>query len=201
MPRKSYKPEKIVAKLRQVDVLTSQGQSVAEATSDDEILDWVSGQRKRPTTRSGPARWAPTRWRSSTPSFALSVSRGCGSPYAVAAIKLLVFTGARLGEVLGLRWEWIDFERGEARLPHLRRSPEGPSGPFRRSVLPMPRSAQHGAVAAAPADLCAGRRLAARPRLCRQACRFDHRDRQPDQWHEAVPRRHPRACHEARPQS
>jgi len=31
MPRKIYKPEEIVAKLRQVDVLTSQGQSVAEA--------------------------------------------------------------------------------------------------------------------------------------------------------------------------
>ena len=31
MPRKSYKPEEIVAKLRQVDVLTSQGQAVAEA--------------------------------------------------------------------------------------------------------------------------------------------------------------------------
>ena len=31
MPRKSYKPEEIVAKLRQVDVLTSQGQSVSEA--------------------------------------------------------------------------------------------------------------------------------------------------------------------------
>ena len=30
MPRKSYKPEEIVAKLRQVD-LSSQGQSVAEA--------------------------------------------------------------------------------------------------------------------------------------------------------------------------
>ena len=40
-----------------------------------------------------------------------------GSPYTVAAVKLLVFTGARLGEVLGLRWEWIDFDRGEARLP------------------------------------------------------------------------------------
>lgn len=40
-----------------------------------------------------------------------------GSPYVVAAVKLLVFTGARLGEVLGLRWDWIDFERGEARLP------------------------------------------------------------------------------------
>jgi integrase len=40
-----------------------------------------------------------------------------GSPYVVGAIKLLVFTGARLGEVLGLKWEWIDFDRGEARLP------------------------------------------------------------------------------------
>src|SRR3981189_3446804 len=39
------------------------------------------------------------------------------SPYPVAAIKLLVFTGARLGEVRGLRWEWIDFHRGEARGP------------------------------------------------------------------------------------
>ena len=39
------------------------------------------------------------------------------SPYIVAAIKLLVFTGARLSEILGLKWEWIDFERGEARLP------------------------------------------------------------------------------------
>jgi integrase len=39
------------------------------------------------------------------------------SLYAVTAVKLLVFTGARLSEVLGLRWEWIDFGRGEARLP------------------------------------------------------------------------------------
>jgi transposase-like protein len=31
MPRKSYKPEEIVAKLRQVDVLTSQGKPVADA--------------------------------------------------------------------------------------------------------------------------------------------------------------------------
>ena len=39
------------------------------------------------------------------------------SPYALAAIKLLVFTGGRMSEILGLKWEWIDFERGEARLP------------------------------------------------------------------------------------
>jgi putative transposase len=31
MPRKRYKPEKIVAKLRQVDVLASQGQSISDA--------------------------------------------------------------------------------------------------------------------------------------------------------------------------
>ena len=31
MPRRRYKPEEIVAKLRQVDVLVSQGQSIADA--------------------------------------------------------------------------------------------------------------------------------------------------------------------------
>jgi integrase len=40
-----------------------------------------------------------------------------GSPYVAGAVKLLVFTGARLGEVLGLQWAWIEFERGEACLP------------------------------------------------------------------------------------
>lgn len=40
-----------------------------------------------------------------------------GSPYAAAAIRLLVLTGARLNEVLTLRWEWVDIARCEARLP------------------------------------------------------------------------------------
>jgi hypothetical protein len=31
MPRKRYTPEEIVAKLRQVDVLVSQGQNIADA--------------------------------------------------------------------------------------------------------------------------------------------------------------------------
>lgn len=39
------------------------------------------------------------------------------SPHFVALVKLLVFTGARLNEILTLEWSWIDFERGEARLP------------------------------------------------------------------------------------
>jgi integrase len=40
-----------------------------------------------------------------------------GSSFAAAAIWLLVFTGARLGEVLSLQWGWLDFEKGRARLP------------------------------------------------------------------------------------
>src|SRR5437763_804033 len=35
----------------------------------------------------------------------------------IACFKLLLFTGARLSEVLTLRWEWIDWTRGIARLP------------------------------------------------------------------------------------
>lgn len=33
-------------------------------------------------------------------------------PYAIAAIRLLILTGARLNEVLKARWDYIDFDRG-----------------------------------------------------------------------------------------
>jgi integrase len=39
------------------------------------------------------------------------------SPYAVAAIRLLVFTGARRGEILDLLWEHVNFEAGRLELP------------------------------------------------------------------------------------
>jgi integrase len=39
------------------------------------------------------------------------------SPTALAAIKLLLFTGARRNEILSLKWEYVDVERGELRLP------------------------------------------------------------------------------------
>ena len=39
------------------------------------------------------------------------------SPYAVAAIRFLLLSGARVGEVLGMRWEWVDFERSCVFLP------------------------------------------------------------------------------------
>lgn len=47
----------------------------------------------------------------------IALSEYEGAPYAVAAIRLLTFTGARLNEILSLEWAWIDFERCVARLP------------------------------------------------------------------------------------
>lgn len=39
------------------------------------------------------------------------------SPAAVAAIKLLMLTGRRLNEVLGLKWAWVDLDAKVLRLP------------------------------------------------------------------------------------
>jgi integrase len=39
------------------------------------------------------------------------------SPFAVAAIRLLIFTGCRKGEILKLKWSEVDFERGMLHLP------------------------------------------------------------------------------------
>jgi integrase len=39
------------------------------------------------------------------------------NPRMVDAIRLLLLTGARKNEVLGLQWDWIRFERSELRLP------------------------------------------------------------------------------------
>ena len=38
-------------------------------------------------------------------------------PHAAAALRLLIFTGARLREILHLKWEYVDFERGLVLLP------------------------------------------------------------------------------------
>ena len=48
MPRKRHKPEEIVAKLRQVDVLVAQGQSVADAVrviGVTEVSPTIAGAR------------------------------------------------------------------------------------------------------------------------------------------------------------
>lgn len=52
MPKKRHKPEEIVANLRQVDVLVSQGQSAADAIRSIGVTE-VSGCRwPSPATRS-----------------------------------------------------------------------------------------------------------------------------------------------------
>ncbi len=38
-------------------------------------------------------------------------------PFAAAALRLLLFTGARLGEILSLKWAFVDMERGLLLLP------------------------------------------------------------------------------------
>ncbi len=44
-------------------------------------------------------------------------------PSVIAAIRLLLFTGCRRGEVLGLRWEDVDFERNMLRLSDTKTGP------------------------------------------------------------------------------
>lgn len=39
------------------------------------------------------------------------------SPSVIAAIRLLAFTGARCGEILSLRWDWVDLDAGRLNLP------------------------------------------------------------------------------------
>jgi hypothetical protein len=39
------------------------------------------------------------------------------TPWVAAAIRLLIFTGARLSEILTARWSWVDLEAGTLTLP------------------------------------------------------------------------------------
>jgi integrase len=43
---------------------------------------------------------------------------------AIAAIRLLLFTGGRVNEILTLRWSWIDWRLGVARLPDSKTGPK-----------------------------------------------------------------------------
>ncbi|MFG1214958.1 site-specific integrase [Xanthobacter flavus] len=65
-------------------------------------------------------------------------------PHPVAALRLLLFTGARLREILHLRWEEIDFERGLAFLPDSKtgRKPLVLSSAALRVLVDLPRVGQ-----------------------------------------------------------
>jgi integrase len=58
------------------------------------------------------------------------------NPFAVAAIRLLLLTGARKGEILSLRWGDVDFDRAYLRLPDSKTGQKLiPIGPPALSVL------------------------------------------------------------------
>ncbi len=53
-----------------------------------------------------------------------------GTPYqraAMLAMRLLLFTGCRPSEILGLRWEWIDWQQGTFTLPDAKTGPRAVS--------------------------------------------------------------------------
>jgi len=56
MGRKGHKPEEIVAKLRLVDVLVSQGRSVAEAVRSISVTEVTLGSSPRAGSTTGGAR-------------------------------------------------------------------------------------------------------------------------------------------------
>jgi integrase len=49
--------------------------------------------------------------------LARAEQEGIEDPYAIAAIRLLVFTGCRLNEIMTLKWGYVDFKGRCLRLP------------------------------------------------------------------------------------
>jgi integrase len=68
-------------------------------------------------------------------------AKATGDPYPAAAITLLLFTGCRRSEILGLRWEWIDFERAMILLPDSKtgRKPVYLNAPAHNVLANLPR--------------------------------------------------------------
>jgi integrase len=69
------------------------------------------------------------------------ISSGRLSPWAAAAIRLLLFTGARLNEILSLRWGYVDIDNGLVRLPDSKTGAKVIvlNGPARAVLAEVPR--------------------------------------------------------------
>ncbi len=66
---------------------------------------------------------------------------GSERPYVVAAIRLLLFTGCRLGEILSLKWAFVDVERAMLMLPESKTGRKAVflSAPALQTLAGMPR--------------------------------------------------------------
>ncbi len=56
------------------------------------------------------------------------------------AIRLLMLTVCRLSEVQNLRWEYVDLDAGELRLPDTKTGARGPAGTVGREAVDDPAS-------------------------------------------------------------
>jgi integrase len=67
------------------------------------------------------------------------------SPFVIAAIKLLMFTGCRLGEILNLRWSEVDLERGVLNLADSKTGKKSVilNGPAITIISQLPRIGSH----------------------------------------------------------
>jgi integrase len=67
------------------------------------------------------------------------------SPYVTAAIRLLLFTGCRVGEILKLRWQDVDLERGMLFLPDSKtgKKPVILSAPAKLLLAGLPRAGRY----------------------------------------------------------
>jgi integrase len=52
--------------------------------------------------------------------LSLAEQEGVEDPYAIAVIRLLIFTGCRLNEIMTLKWSYVDFKARCLRLPDLK---------------------------------------------------------------------------------
>lgn len=67
------------------------------------------------------------------------------APYAVAALRLLIFTGARLNEILKMKWAFIDYEARLIRLPDSKTGPKTiPLAPAALEILQALRDRDEG---------------------------------------------------------
>jgi integrase len=66
---------------------------------------------------------SPTELAALGEALSLAEREGVEDPYAIAAIRLLIFTGCRLNEVMTLKWDYVDFDARCLRLPDSKTGP------------------------------------------------------------------------------